>query len=135
MADYTLHGGVTKHKKTPSRKKSGGRGWLIFWLIVGLVLLGGSMMIARKHQLTGLQARIFYSCHARLHPTRPLHLRPCNVALPGSLWRKHFSRVDSALFPKQSRAQTELHSMVLWVLAKIDQSQLRKCPNGQEGLE
>lgn len=59
MVDYTLKEGVTG-KNTKPKPKSSSRNWLIFWLVVSIVLLAGSAMVARKHQLTGLQARIFY---------------------------------------------------------------------------
>ncbi|HUD10668.1 MAG TPA: phosphatase PAP2 family protein [Candidatus Saccharimonadales bacterium] len=59
MTDYSIHEGVSK-KHTSKTAKKGSNKWLIFWLLVSIVLLVGSTLVARKHQLTGLQARIFY---------------------------------------------------------------------------
>jgi membrane-associated phospholipid phosphatase len=58
MADYSLRDGVTQ--KTKVKSKNNSRNWLIFWLVIGVVLLIGSLLISRGHKLVGLQARIFY---------------------------------------------------------------------------
>lgn len=55
MATYSIRE-HPKHKKSTETSKTG----LIVGLVISLVLLGGSALLAHKHELTGLQARIFY---------------------------------------------------------------------------
>jgi membrane-associated phospholipid phosphatase len=56
MAQYNAKEGVIKEKPEALDSKK----WLYIWLVVSIILLVGSMYIAHKHKLTGLQARIFY---------------------------------------------------------------------------
>jgi membrane-associated phospholipid phosphatase len=56
MAEYNVKEGLVNEKSENKDSKT----WLYIWLAVSIVLLGGSAFIAHKHQLTGVQARLFY---------------------------------------------------------------------------